>query len=326
MAATSPPDSVKAEPAPAPRGVSLVTVVVAISLFVGLCISFCLQVLLAIPTAPLLCAEATRELFYYLQSCTFRTTTAVTNFCLNPCWRTRLVRFGEKAGPQKGRVGSVIFCSHRTNADPWLVAQVQLHAGFEAKYVYKSMLGKVPLAGWSIRLAGDLAAHFGDKQQIKGMLERSRKLLLSGHNIVIFPEGTRSPSGLLQSFKPSFFQVCAEVGAPAVPLCLFGNESAWPHGGWKLGCATITAYLGEPLMAGDSGPEELSKQVAAAMRAMAGDALKRGFIGAEDPMVTDRPYTWWRVPKAYEELGEEEQLALLRAGKMHEGRRGRHLS
>merc|ERR1712146_373692 len=85
------------------------------------------------------------------------------------------------------------------------------------RFVYKSTLGKLPFGGCNLRLAGDLPAHFGDKERIKDMLDQARDLLRSGYNVGIFPEGTRSSSGLLQDFKPTFFQICAELGCPAGP-------------------------------------------------------------------------------------------------------------
>jgi len=148
-------------------------------------------------------------------------------------------------------------------------------------------------------LAGDLPADFGNKEQIKAMLDEARSLLSHGTNILVFPEGTRSPSGILQAFKPTFFDICAELGCLAVPLVFMGTERAWPAQGFRMGCATVTAFLGEPLIPGPGGGAQLSKDVAKAFREMASKALDQGAVADDDPLLTDLPYPWWEIPEQF---------------------------
>lgn len=196
-------------------------------------------------------------------------------------------------------------------------------ANIEARFVYKATLGNIPFAGCCARLAGELPAKFGDKEQIKGMLEQAKELLRNGYNVCVFPEGTRSPSGLLQDFKPTFFQICAELGCPAVPMVLLGSEQAWPVGGFKVACAQTTALLGQPIMPDEAGGEGLSAKVAQAMQALAQQALEEEAVGPDDPLLTGRPYSWWKAPEELQDLSEDEQFQLLRSGKAHQ--RGKNI-
>lgn len=172
-------------------------------------------------------------------------------------------------------------------------------------------------------LAGDLAAHFGDKELIRAMLERSRRLLSQGYNIVVFPEGTRSPSGMLQDFKPTFFNMAIELGCPVVPVCLFGTEKAWPHGGFRMGCARVTAMVGSALR-GKRSAAKLMAALKDAYQTLAMEGLKDGVVEGDDPLVTGRPYPWWKVPDHLQALEDHELMSLLRSGKAHE--RGKHLA
>lgn len=243
---------------------------------------------------------------------------------INPLWSVRLIQPGHAAtASDKTEMGSVIFCNHRSNADPWVVALVTLMARIEARFVYKSSLAKIPFAGCSMMLSGDLPARFGDKDQIKQMLEQAKYLLRNGYNVCVFPEGTRSPSGLLQDFKPTFFQICAELGCPAVPLVLLGTEQAWPTGGFQVGCARTSAVLGAPIMPDETGGEGLMKQVGEAMQGLAILALEEKAVEAHDPLLSGRPYPWWTVPEGLQDLSEDEQMQLLRSGKAHQ--RGKNL-
>jgi len=49
-------------------------------------------------------------------------------------------------------------------------------------------------------------------------LVRARQVLGSGRNLLVFPEGTRAPSGRLQPFKGIAFQLATEAGVPVVPV------------------------------------------------------------------------------------------------------------
>lgn len=279
---------------------------------------FLLQVLVALLTCALLCTQLGRQRFHHIQSRIWRGCNGFFMVILNPIWGVHLIKAGngDVACDETG-TGTIFFCNHRSNADPWICAWVHLMANLESRFIYKSTLGKLPLAGCCLRLAGDLPARFGDKDQIKEMLEQARDLVRDGYNVFVFPEGTRSPSGLLQDFKPTFFQICAELGCPAVPLVLLGTEQAWPHGGMKVGCAHMTAVLGEPIMPDETGAEGLVVRVREAMGGLASLAFEEGALEADDPLLTGKPYPWWTAPEELQDLSEEEQLQLLRSGKTH---------
>jgi 1-acyl-sn-glycerol-3-phosphate acyltransferase len=49
-------------------------------------------------------------------------------------------------------------------------------------------------------------------------LARARGILAEGRSLLVFPEGTRAPTGRLQSFKGIAFQLAKEAGVPVVPV------------------------------------------------------------------------------------------------------------
>lgn len=320
-----------AEPHEAPRGSYAGTALFALLLLLCWTASFILQLACALLTWPLLLCPEGRERFHGPHSVIFRTMNALV-VALNPLWSFRIVRqesdLESDAGLEKGdsRVGTLFFVNHRSNLDPFIVARCQLQMCTEARYIYKASLGKIPVAGCCVMLAGDLAAHFGDKERIVAMLERSRRVLSQGYNIVVFPEGTRSPSGMLQDFKPTFFDIAIELGCPVVPVCLFGTERAWPHGGFRMGCASVTAMIGSALktVRGKGSATELVDALKDAYQNMAIEGLKDGVVQCDDPLVTGRPYVWWEVPDHLQALEDHEVMSLLRSGKAHE--RGQHLA
>jgi 1-acyl-sn-glycerol-3-phosphate acyltransferase len=62
------------------------------------------------------------------------------------------------------------------------------------------------------------------------VLHRSSLLLKSGWNLVVFPEGTRSPDGRLQEFRPGVGHLAAENRVDVVPIHIRGARRIMPKG------------------------------------------------------------------------------------------------
>jgi len=52
----------------------------------------------------------------------------------------------------------------------------------------------------------------------------------AGRSVAIFPEGTRSPTGRMQSFKPGIGLIAQALEVPIIPVRLEGNFEQWPKG------------------------------------------------------------------------------------------------
>ncbi len=82
-----------------------------------------------------------------------------------------------------------------------------------------------------------------DRQALKDTVAR----LKAGKSVVIFPEGTRTPHGALQSGKPGIGVILAEVQCPVVPAYIAGTYDVLPIGSARLGLKPIAIYFGEPM-------------------------------------------------------------------------------
>ncbi len=69
-----------------------------------------------------------------------------------------------------------------------------------------------------------------------GSLRESLRLagesLTQGFNLLIFPEGTRSPNGELMEFKPTTGYLALGFGVDILPVYLHGTHAALPKGAW----------------------------------------------------------------------------------------------
>ena len=112
-----------------------------------------------------------------------------------------------------------------------------------------------------------------------------RELLDAGWNLLIFPEGTRSPDGQLGDFKSGTARLAMSAGVPVVPIGLRGAYSAMPRArAWPLpGRPSVSVRYGAPLRL---RPDENAKQLTERIRRSIGQ------------LCTEGSKTWWESIKA----------------------------
>jgi 1-acyl-sn-glycerol-3-phosphate acyltransferase len=108
----------------------------------------------------------------------------------------------------------------------------------------------------------------------------AERILDEGHILMIFPEGTRSPTGELQKPKDGLAMLALRTGAPVIPIGIADTDKVWPRG--RLlprpgGHATMR--VGRPFRPADELPEGLDRKAA---KAAATDLIMRR-IAAELP-------------------------------------------
>jgi 1-acyl-sn-glycerol-3-phosphate acyltransferase len=73
------------------------------------------------------------------------------------------------------------------------------------------------------------------------------EILREGGSLVIFPEGTRSPSGELNKFKPGVGRLLAAQNYAAVPAYIDGAYQAFPKGALLPRPRPVRVAIGNPL-------------------------------------------------------------------------------
>ena len=69
-----------------------------------------------------------------------------------------------------------------------------------------------------------------DKGSDLPAFRRVLQLLNDGQVVQMFPEGTRSPNGVLQRGKKGIGWFILKANVPVVPMRIFGTFEAWPKG------------------------------------------------------------------------------------------------
>ena len=88
----------------------------------------------------------------------------------------------------------------------------------------------------------------GDKDSIRKMLRDCNEALAAGNSIFMFPEGTRSETGVLRPFKPGAFLLAHDNKLPILPIAISGTRDALPKHSLKFhGRHRITAEVLEEI-------------------------------------------------------------------------------
>ena len=169
-------------------------------------------------------------------------------------WFVRTVARLEVVGagnvPMEGRV--VVVGNHLSNFDPVLVCGCSPR---RMRAMAKREIFETPLVGWTVWAFGAFpvrrySADFG-------ALRVGRNHLLAGRAVLVFPEGTRSPTQALMPALPGSAMLALLGDAPVVPVAVTGTEAlSGPRailGGLLRGRPTVRVEFGEPFSLGGEG-------------------------------------------------------------------------
>jgi 1-acyl-sn-glycerol-3-phosphate acyltransferase len=122
------------------------------------------------------------------------------------------------------------------------------HVPWEMKWVAKIELFRVPVTGWMMRLAKDIPVDRKDSRSGARSLLASLGVLQEKCSVMFFPEGTRSPDGLLGKFNEGAFHLAIRAQVPILPLVIEGSRTCLPKRTWKFGPpSTIRLTILEPV-------------------------------------------------------------------------------
>lgn len=145
---------------------------------------------------------------------------------------------------------AILAANHVSHADTVVLlaalpdrAREQTVVGAAADYWYqRPMLGR--LVGLALN-----TFPFVRTGSAQAVLHSSSQLLKSGWNLLIYPEGTRSPDGRMGRFTPGVGHLANETRSPVVPIHVRGTHRVMPKGRRYFLPAPVEVRFGRPLEA-----------------------------------------------------------------------------
>ena len=134
-------------------------------------------------------------------------------------------------------------------------------------FILKRELLMVPFFGWCLALASKIAIdRGGGASSIKKILREGKIYIQEGHNVVIFPQGTRvlpESTAKEHPYKTGFIALVKEMGVDIVPMAL-NSGKLWRKKQFLKHPGTITMEFMDPIKYEDvkkMSKEELLKKL-----------------------------------------------------------------
>jgi len=102
------------------------------------------------------------------------------------------------------------------------------------RWMAKAELFRVPFFGLVLRCADYIPVERGEKKKALASLKEAACRISGGTSVMIFPEGTRSPDGLLQPFKKGGFLLAKQARVDIVPIVISGSAEVMPKHSLRL--------------------------------------------------------------------------------------------
>jgi len=116
---------------------------------------------------------------------------------------------------------------------PQLVRGIELESHF-----------RIPFYGWLMKALGNVGVPRDDRpDSYRRLVADTKRSLDRGISLAIFPEGTRTRTGLVGPFHVGFFRLAIRLGCPIVPVSIVGAYEFSRKGSWLMRPSTIVVQL-----------------------------------------------------------------------------------
>jgi len=96
------------------------------------------------------------------------------------------------------------------------------------RMIAKKEVFVLPIMGGGMRAAEFIELDRSDRERAFAALDRAKRIIASGINVWIAPEGTRSDDGALLPFKKGGFVMAEQTGVPILPVTIDGTREVLP--------------------------------------------------------------------------------------------------
>ena len=150
--------------------------------------------------------------------------------------------------------GVIFMPNHESHFDPPIMMNV---SPYPIRFIAKASLFRIPFLGWAMWSAGMVPIDRSNREKAFASIARATEMIKSGKNVLVFPEGTRTPDGELGAFKKGGFVMAVRGGVPIVPVGIAGTRYIMPPGIMIQNSGPAVVVVGEPIST--MGYDEQSK-------------------------------------------------------------------
>ena len=122
---------------------------------------------------------------------------------------------------------SYVFVANHQGAFDIFLIYGYLNRNF--KWMMKYQLRQIPLVGYACEKSHQIFVDKRGPKKIKATYDKARETLKGGTSVTVFPEGSRTFTGHMGTFKKGAFALADELQLPVVPLTINGSFDIMPR-------------------------------------------------------------------------------------------------
>ena len=159
------------------------------------------------------------------------------------------------------------------------------------RIIAKESLFKVPFMGWHLTRAGNIPINRSNRREAMRSIAGAAERIREGTSVVVFPEGTRSRTGVLQDLKAGSFKLAVSAGVPIVPITIVGTCKVLEKDSLVFHPGRVDMYVGRPVETAGATGERFDALTAAVRDEMARPLVPLGLAGPAAPSAVDAAAT-----------------------------------
>ena len=121
------------------------------------------------------------------------------------------------------------------------------HLPHQFRWLAKAELFRIPLFGQAMRRVGYISIDRSNREAAIKSLQTASHKIKGGVSVLIFPEGTRSPDGRIQSFKKGGFVLAVDSAVPIVAMVIHGTRAIMPKNKLQLKPGQVRLDIQKPI-------------------------------------------------------------------------------
>ena len=131
--------------------------------------------------------------------------------------------------------------------------------GRNFKWMMKQSLKKIPFVGFACERSHQIFVNKHGVSKIRKTYDDAREILKEGYSVTVFPEGARSFTGHMGTFRKGAFALADELQLPVVPLTINGSFDILPRmHDWKfISWHPLSLTIHQPIYPIGQGPQNV---------------------------------------------------------------------
>lgn len=114
------------------------------------------------------------------------------------------------------------------------------------RFIYKKSLTKIPIFGWSLFFGGYIPIDRSNARNAIESLKKASERLKENVSIAIFPEGTRSKTGITGEFKKGILMLADFAEAEIIPVTIIGSNKVLSRDSYKIKPGKVNVIIDSP--------------------------------------------------------------------------------